>query len=239
MFEQWTTQDTTAVLLTLRVALCCVGLLLLPGVFLGWLLARKQFIGRSWLEAAIHLPLVLPPVVVGYGLLVLTGRQSWIGSFFEQTLGLPIAFTWLAAVLASSVMALPLMVRTVKLAIESVDKGQEQAASVCGASPWRVWWTITFPAAWPGLLTGMILAFARSVGEFGATITFAGNIEGHTRTLPLAIFSAMQRTDGDASVHRLVIASIILSLAAVFVSEWMSRKYRDANLRSEHARSRP
>ena len=176
MFEQWTTQDTTAVLLTVRVAVCCVSLLLIPGVFLGWILARKQFVGRSWLEATIHLPLVLPPVVVGYGLLVLTGRQSWIGSFFEQTLGIHIAFTWLAAVLASSVMALPLMVRAVKLAIESVDKGQEQAASVCGASPWRVWWTITLPAAWPGVLTGMILAFARSVGGVGATLTFSCNI---------------------------------------------------------------
>jgi molybdate transport system permease protein len=165
-------------------------------------------------------------VVVGYGLLLMTGRQSWIGTFFEQTLGIRIAFTWLAAVLASCVMALPLMVRAVKQAIDAVDKGQEQAASVCGATPWRVWWTITLPAAWPGVLTGMILAFARSVGEFGATITFAGNIDGQTRTLPLAIFRAMQLPDGDASVSRLVIASIVLSLSAVFISEWLSRRYQ-------------
>ncbi|MFG0250194.1 MAG: molybdate ABC transporter permease subunit [Phycisphaeraceae bacterium JB051] len=237
MFSQWTTQDTAAVLLTLRVAACCVGLLLVPGVFLGWLLARKRFFGRTCLEAAIHLPLVLPPVVVGYGLLMLTGRQSHIGSFFENTLGIPIAFTWIAAVLASSVMALPLMVRAVRLAIETVDRGQEQAASVCGASPLRVWLTITLPAALPGVITGMILAFARSVGEFGATITFAGNIEGQTRTLPLAIFRAMQLPDAQASVHRLVIASIILSLSAVFFSEWLSRRYRDSALRTEHARS--
>lgn len=238
MFDQWTTHDTTAVLLTLRVAVFCVGLLLIPGVVLGWLLARKQFVGRSWVEALIHLPLVLPPVVVGYGLLVMTGRQSVIGTFFEQTLGIQIAFSWIAAVLASSVMALPLMVRAVRLAIESVDKRQEQAASVCGASPWRVWWTITLPAAWPGVLTGMILAFARSVGEFGATITFAGNIEGQTRTLPLAIFNAMQMTDGESSVQRLVLASIVLSISAVFVSEWLSRRYRDATPATTHARSR-
>lgn len=217
-------------MLTLRVAMCCVGLLLIPGVLLGWLLARRQFVGRSWLEAAVHLPLVLPPVVVGYGLLLMTGRHSWLGQFLENTLGVRIAFTWFAAVLASSVMALPLMVRAVKQAIESVDKGQEQAASVCGASPWRVWWTITLPGALPGVITGMILAFARSVGEFGATITFAGNIEGQTRTLPLAIFRAMQLPDGDSSVSRLVIASIVLSLSAVFISEWLSR-------RSQHAQS--
>ena len=227
MFSQWTTSDTQALLLTLRVAVCCVGLLLIPGIGLGWLLARKNFMGRNVLEALVHLPLVLPPVVVGYGLLVMTGRTSWLGHFLESTFGIRIAFTWFAAVLASSLMALPLMVRAVKQAIQAVDRGQEQAASVCGASPGRVWWTITLPAAMPGVISGIILAFARSVGEFGATITFAGNIEGQTRTLPLAIFRAMQIPNAEDSVNRLVIASIILSLSAVFFSEWLSRRYHN------------
>lgn len=225
MFSQWTTSDTQALLLTLRVAVCCVGLLLIPGVGLGWLLARKNFVGRNILEALVHLPLVLPPVVVGYGLLIMTSRTSWLGQWLESALGVRIAFTWLAAVLASSLMALPLMVRAVKQAIQAVDSGQEQAAAVCGASPQRVWWTITLPAAMPGVITGIILAFARSVGEFGATITFAGNIEGQTRTLPLAIFRAMQIPNAQDSVNRLVIASILLSLSAVFFSEWLSRRY--------------
>ena len=208
--------------LSLLVAAGCVVLTLVPGVLAGWMLARLTFPGKALLDAVIHLPLVLPPVVVGYLLLLLLGRNGAIGRW----LGLDIAFTWQAAVIAASVMAFPLLVRSVRLAIELADERLEQAARVLGASAPRTFMTITLPLALPGVLTGVVLAFARSLGEFGATITFAGNVAGETRTLPLAVFTFSQSPDGDRAALVLAGVAVGLSLGALVASELLARRLR-------------
>ncbi len=217
-------EEITALTLSVKVALWCTLVSLVPGVFLGWLLARRNFPGKSLLDSLIHLPLVLPPVVPGYLLLLLLGNQGLLGKWLQENFGIAIAFTWKGAVVASALMALPLMVRSVRLAVSQVDLGLEEAARTLGATPWRVFFTITLPLAVPGVLTGLILAFSRSLGEFGATITFVGNIEGETRTLPLAIYSYTQVPDGDLHAMRLVLLSVALALAALFTSAWLERR---------------
>ncbi len=219
-----TSDEWTALWLSLRVSILGLALMLVPGIACGWLLARKSFMGKSIVDALVHLPLVLPPVVVGYLLLILLGRRGWIGRFLHDGLGLDLAFTWKAAMLAAAVMGFPLLVRSVRLAIELVDVKLEQAARTLGSSPWHVFTTVTLPLAMPGVLAGCVLAFARSLGEFGATITFAGNIAGETRTLPVAVYTAMQQVGGDASALRLVIVSIVLSIAALIASEILARR---------------
>lgn len=218
--EEW-----SAAMLSLRVAAVCVAVSLVPGVALGWLLARVRFPGKSIIEAFTHLPLVLPPVVVGYVLLLMLGPRGLIGSWLAD-MGISVAFTWYAAVLASAVMGFPLLVRAVRLTIELIDIRIEQAARTLGASPWRVWWTITLPLALPGVLTGALLAFARSLGEFGATVTFAGNIADETRTLPLALYTYTQVPGGDGPAFRLTVLSILLAFAAMLASEWLARRVR-------------
>jgi len=217
-----TPAEWDAIALSLRVGLVAVAGMLLPAVALGWLLARKRFWGRAVVDALTHLPLVLPPVVTGYLLLLLFGRHGLLG----EPLGLRIAFTWHAAALAAGVVAFPLMVRAVRLSMELVDPRLEQAAGTLGASPWRVWWTVTLPLATPGVLTGAVLAFARSLGEFGATITFAGNIAGETRTLPLALFTYTEVPNGELPAFRLMVVSLVLSLAALLASELLARRAR-------------
>ena len=216
--------EWTALWLSLRVSLLGLAVMLVPGIACGWLLARKSFPGKSIVDALVHLPLVLPPVVVGYLLLVLLGRRGWIGRFLHDDLGIDVSFTWKAAMLAAAVMGFPLLVRSVRLAIELVDVKLEQAARTLGSSPWRVFTTVTLPLALPGLLAGCVLAFARSLGEFGATITFAGNIAGETRTLPVAVFTSMQQVGGDAGALRLVLVSIVLSVAALVASEQLAQR---------------
>lgn len=216
--------EIAALLLSIKVALWCTVVSCVPGIFLGWLLARKRFTGKSLLDSLIHLPLVLPPVVPGYLLLILLGNQGLVGKWLHQCFGITIAFTWVGAVIASAVMAFPLMVRAVRLAIIQVDTGLEAAARTLGAGTMRVFFTITLPLSMPGILTGLILAFSRSLGEFGATITFVGNIEGETRTLPLAIYTYTQIPGGDANALRLVILSVALALAALFTSEFLERR---------------
>ena len=209
--------------LSLKVASFSLLLLIVPGIACGWFLARKQFRGKVFVEAIVHAPLVLPPVVMGYALLFTLGRHGWFSeTFFESSLQL--AFTWKAAALASTVMGFPLMVRAVRLAIELVDIRLEQAAASLGAPPTRIFWSITFPLALPGVITGSLLAFARSLGEFGATITFAGNLAGETRTLPVALFSALQSPGGDVAAMRLAIISIFISLFALVASELLARR---------------
>lgn len=212
--EEW-----SVLLLSVKVALWCVAITVVPGVFLGWLLAKRSFPGRIVIDALVHLPLVIPPVVVGYLLLLTLRPSGWLGR-----LGLDLAFTWKAAAIASAVMALPLTVRAVRIAVELVDDRLEAAAATLGAGPWRVFWTVTLPLAMPGVLTGCILAFARSLGEFGATITVAGNIAGQTRTLPLAIFTAIQTPGGEVRAIRLTIISLIVAFAALLISEWLVRR---------------
>jgi molybdate transport system permease protein len=193
-------------------------------IALAWLLARHRFPGRALLDGIVHLPLVLPPVVVGYGLLVLLGRRGLIGQWLHDALGITLAFTWEGAAVASAVMALPLMVRAIRLSIEAVDRGLEAAAATLGSSRADVFFTITLPLALPGVLIGVVLGFARSLGEFGATITFAGNIAGETRTLANAIYTVTQIPDSDAAAGRLCLIAIVLSLAALLVSEILARR---------------
>ena len=219
-----TALELEALYLSLKVALWSVLITLPLGLLFAWILARKNFYGHALLNGIIHLPLVLPPVVVGFFLLSLLGRQGPVGVFLHDAFGLTVAFTWQGAAIASSIMAFPLMVRAIRLSIENVDSGLEAAARTLGASPFRVFYSITLPLISPGILAGTILAFARSLGEFGATITFVSNIPGETRTLPLAIFSLVQTPSGDAGALRLVVFSIILALAALLISEYLAAR---------------
>jgi molybdate transport system permease protein len=221
-----TQEEIAALALSARVALFCTLLVAVPGVLTGWLLARKSFYGKSLFDGIVHLPLVLPPVVPGFLLLVLLGNHGLVGRWLHETLGITIAFTWVGAVIASAVMAFPLMVRAVRLAISQVDQGLEIAAQSLGAHPIRVFFTVTLPLAKPGIITGLILAFSRSLGEFGATITFVGNIEGETRTLPLAIYTYTQIPGGDLPAIRLVLLSIVIALAALVASEMLEQRAR-------------
>jgi molybdate transport system permease protein len=216
--------EIAALLLSAKVAVCCTLVVCIPGVAVAWLLAKKSFIGKSLLDGLVHLPLVLPPVIPGFLLLLLLGNQGLIGRWLQATFGFSIAFTWVGAVIASAVMGFPLMVRSARLAISQVDTGLEAAAQSLGAHPWRVFFTVTLPLAMPGIVTGLILAFSRSLGEFGATITFVGNIEGETRTLPLAIYTYTQLPGGDMVAMRLVIISMVIALGALMLSEILERQ---------------
>ena len=212
--------ERAALWLSLRVAVACVAVVLGPGVLLGWWLARARLprVVAAAADAAVNLPLVLPPVVVGFVLLAGLGRGGGVGAWLEGVLGVRVAFTWWAAVIASAVMALPLVVRSVRQAVEAVDRGAEEAAATMGAGPVAVWLTVTLPLAWPGVVSGAVLALARSLGEFGATITFAGSIEGLTRTLPAAIYAHSETPGGEAAAWRLIAASVALSVAAMLAA---------------------
>ena len=216
--------ETEALLLSLKVALCSVAASLPVAVALAWLLSRRTFPGKSLLDALVHLPLVLPPVVVGYLLLLGFGRRGPIGGLLEEYLGVSFAFRWTGAALASAVMGLPLLVRAVRQSLDAVDRGLEAAAATLGAPPAWVFATVTLPLILPGVVTGLVLAFARSLGEFGATITFVSNIPGETQTLPLAIYAFTQVPGGDAQALRLCLISIVLSLAALMASEVLLRR---------------
>ena len=218
--------ETEALLLSMRVALWSVTTSLPVGLLVAWLLARRNFIGKSVLNGLVHLPLVLPPVVVGYLLLILLGREGPLGRLLFSLFGVSLPFTWQGAALAAAVMAFPLMVRAMRLSLEAVDRKLESAARTLGASPVAVFATITLPLMAPGIVVGAVLAFARSLGEFGATITFAANIPGETRTLPIALYTLIQTPDGEAAALRLTIISVVLSLAALAVSEIMARRLR-------------
>jgi molybdate transport system permease protein len=192
---------------------------------MAWVLARYRFPGKWLLDGLIHLPLVLPPVVIGYLLLVLLGKKGAIGKILYDVLGIQLAFTWKGAAVAAAVMAFPLLVRAVRLSIEAVDRGLEDAARTLGAGKLRVFFTITLPLVTPGIITGTILAFARSLGEFGATITFVSNIPGKTQTLPLALYSLTQVPNGEAGALRLCVVALVVALAAMIFAEWMSKRF--------------
>ena len=191
---------------------------------IAWLLARGRFRGKLLLDALVHLPLVLPPVVTGWLLLLAFGTNGPAGRWLADWLGLTVMFRWTGAALAAAVMALPLMVRAMRLSIEAVDRRLEGAARTLGAGPWRTFFSVTLPLATPGVLAGLVLGFARSIGEFGATITFVSNIPGETQTLPLAIYAALQMPGGEAAVTRLAVISVLLSLAALVGSELLVRR---------------
>ncbi len=216
--------EWSAVRVSLIVAAWALAGSVVPGVACGWLLARVRFRGLALVDAIVHLPLVLPPVVTGYALLMLLGRGGPLGRWLFDTFGLEIAFTRTAAVLAGAVMGFPLLVRAVRLGVELVDRRLEEAAATLGASPLRVALSVTLPLALPGILTGCVLAFARSLGEFGATITFAGSFAGETRTLPLAVHAFATTPGGDDAAFRLVVVSVVLSLSALLASEVLAQR---------------
>ncbi|WP_116599195.1 molybdate ABC transporter permease subunit [Primorskyibacter marinus] len=213
-----------AVALSLKVACLAVAASLPFGLGMALLLARGRFPGRHLLNGIVHLPLILPPVVTGYVLLLGFGRRGPIGGFLESVFGIVVAFRWTGAALAAAIMAFPLMVRAMRLAIESVDPGLEEAAATLGASRLRVFLTVTLPLILPGVIAGAILAFAKAMGEFGATITFVSNIPGETRTVPSAIYAFLQVPGGEASALRLVVVSVVVAMAALVVSEVMARR---------------
>jgi molybdate transport system permease protein len=216
--------EATVVVLSLKVALVAIVFSLVPAFAVAWLLARGRFRGKSLLQALITLPLVLPPVVTGYGLLILFGRHGPLGSFLDNIFGIVFAFRWTGAALAAAVMSFPLMVRPIQLSIEAADPGLEDAARTLGASRAMTFLTVLLPLALPGVIAGAILAFARAIGEFGATITFVANIPGETQTMSLAIYSLLQSPTGDAAALRLILFSIALAAAAIMASEWFARK---------------
>lgn len=219
-----TASELVAIELSLRVGLWSVACSLLPALGAAWLLARCDFPGKLIFDGLVHLPLVVPPVVVGYLLLVLLGRNGPLGQLLDDWFGITVAFTWRGAAVASAVMAFPLMVRAMRLSLEAVDRKLEAAARTLGAPPWQVFATVTLPLMAPGLLTAAILGFARSLGEFGATITFVSNIPGETRTLPLALYTFTQTPDGDVGALRLAVVSILLALFALAGSELLARR---------------
>ncbi len=212
------------VLLSLRVAILAVVLSAPFAIATAWVLSRRAFPGRALLNSLVHLPLVLPPVVTGYALLRLFGRQGVVGAWMAETLGVTFVFQWTGAALAAAVMGFPLMVRAIRLALESVDPALEDAAATLGASPARTFFTVSLPLALPGVLAGVILAFAKALGEFGATITFVSNIPGETQTLALAIFSLLDTPGGEPAVLRLVWISIAVSVTALVASEWLAQR---------------
>ena len=215
------------ILLSLKIGMSAVALILPPGIAIAWLLARYEFRGKALLDGLVHLPLVLPPVVIGYLLPVALGRQGWLGRWLHELFGITLPFTWQGAAVASGVMAFPLLVRAVRLSFEAIDPKLEAAASTLGAGRWRIFFTITLPLAIPGLLTGTLLAFARALSEFGATITFASNIPGETRTLPLALYTLIQSPGSEAAAARLCILAIIIAMLSLLISEWLSRHARN------------
>ncbi|NBR29957.1 MAG: molybdate ABC transporter permease subunit [Betaproteobacteria bacterium] len=210
--------------LSLKVAFWSVVCSLPLAVAVGYLLARRDFSGKSLFDALVHLPLVLPPVVVGYFLLLLLGRRGPLGAMLDEYFGIVVAFRWTGAAVAAGIMGFPLMVRAIRLSIDAIDAGLEDAARTLGATRLRVFFSVTLPLALPGVFTGTLLSFARSLGEFGATITFVSNIPGETRTLPLAIFTLTQVPGGDAAALRLSIIAIVLSIIALMLSEWLVRR---------------
>ena len=220
----FTPAELTAIALSLKVATAAALASLPFGIAVGWLLARQRFAGKALVDALVHLPLVLPPVVVGYALLVLLGRSGAIGAPLERWFGIGFAFHWTGAALASAVMAFPLMVRAVRLSIEAADRRLEHAAATLGAGPWRVFASITLPLAWPGIVAGAVLAFAKALGEFGATITFVSSIPGQTQTISSAIYGLMQAPGGEAGIWRLGLVAVGISLLALLASEWLVRR---------------
>ncbi len=216
--------EWTAILLSLRVATVATLVATPLGIAVAWLLARREFWGKTLLDAAIHLPLVLPPVVTGYLLLLTFGRRGAVGAWLAEHLGLVFAFRWTGAALACGIMSFPLLVRPIRLSIEAIDRRLEQAAATLGAAPWQVFLTVTLPLALSGVLAGMVLGFAKALGEFGATITFVSNIPGETQTISSAIYALIQTPNGDPAALRLVVVSSLMAMAALIASEWFSRR---------------
>jgi molybdate transport system permease protein len=219
-----TAEEWTAIRLSLRIAIVATIVALPFGIAVAWLLARKNFWGKGLLDGLIHLPLVLPPVVTGYLLLISFGRRGPIGAFLAEHFGIVLSFRWTGAALACGIMGFPLLVRPIRLAIEAIDRKLEDAAATLGANHFLVFATVTLPLAVPGLIAGFILCFAKALGEFGATITFVSNIPGETQTISAAIYTLTQVPGGDAAAGRLVLVALAISLVALIAAEWLARR---------------
>lgn len=219
-----TAEELTAMLLSLKVAATAVAFSLPFGIAMAWALSRRDFWGKTLLNGIVHLPLIMPPVVTGYLLLLTFGRRGAVGAFLDEWFGLVFSFRWTGAALAAAVMGFPLLVRSIRLSLDAVDRRLETAASTLGANPAWVFATVTLPLILPGIAAGSVLAFAKAMGEFGATITFVSNIPGETQTLASAIYTYTQVPGGDLAAMRLTLISIVISLAAVIASEVLSRR---------------
>lgn len=230
--DLFTPAEWDAVALSLRVAFWCTLAVLPPAILTAWLLARTAFPGKIFVDALVHLPLVVPPVVTGYLLLIVLGRKGPVGAWLEDWFGIVLAFKWTGAVVASAVMAFPLAVRAIRVAIDAVDPAMEQAARSLGAGRIRAFFAVTLPLAAPGVVAGAVLAFARSLGEFGATITFVSNIPGETQTIPSAIYAYIQTPGGEGAALRLTAMAVALSLLALVASEWLARRVHPVRYRS-------
>ena len=228
MFEALSDSEVSALLLSLKVASIAVLGALPPSIFFAYALARWRFTGHSIVNGLVHLPLVLPPVVTGYFLLLTFGQTGFIGSVLEQCCGLRFAFRWTGAALAAGIMAFPLIVRAIRLSIEAVDQHLENAAQTLGANKFRVFWSITLPLSYPGILAGAVLGFAKALGEFGATITFVSNIPGETQTLPSAIYTFTQSPGGDIPALRLAGLAVLISMGALLLSEMLALRVSKA-----------
>jgi molybdate transport system permease protein len=222
----WSAAEVAILLLSIKVAVVATLGAAVPALGVAWLLARRRFWGRTLLDALVHLPLVVPPVVTGYFLLLAFGRRGAVGSWLESVFGFQFSFRWTGAALAAGVMSFPLIVRAMRLGLEHVDRQLEDAASTLGASPAWVFASVTLPLAMPGILAGLVIGFAKALGEFGATITFVSNIPGETQTLALAIFTQLERPGGDAAALRLAWLSVGISVAALVASEALQRMFR-------------
>lgn len=221
-----TEYEWSVIILSLKIGGVAVIASLPIGIWFAWLLARKEFKGKTILDSLINLPLVLPPVVIGYLLLITMGRNGYLGKWLDQLLGISFSFNWKGAALASAVVSFPLLVRAIRISFESIDQNLEFAARSLGASRLRMFFTVTLPLAMPGIIAGIVLAFARSLGEFGATITFVSNIPGETRTLPLAMYTLIQVPNQEAATMRLCIIAIAISFIALFLSELLQRAHK-------------
>ena len=214
----------TAITLTLRIAVVATLVAAPLGIAVAWLLARKRFPGKVFIESLVHLPLVLPPVVTGYLLLLTFGRRGAVGAFLADHFGIVLSFRWTGAALACGIMGFPLLVRPIRLSFEAIDIRLEQAAKTLGASPWRAFRTVTLPLALPGIIAGMVLCFAKAIGEFGATITFVSSIPGETQTIASAVYALIQTPSGDREATQLIVISMILAFGALLLSEWFARR---------------
>ena len=217
--------EINALFLSIKIGLLSTLFILLPGIFVGWILAKKAFFGKTILDSIVHLPLVIPPIGVGYILLIMFGKNGTIGSFLFENFNINLSFSWVGAAIACSVMSFPLMVRPIRVLMEAQDKRIDEAARTLGASELKIFLSITLPLAYPGILAGLVLSFARSIGEFGATIAFVGNIPGETQTLPLALWTLIETSNSSIEIIRLGLISVCLSLVALLIATSIEKKF--------------
>ena len=219
--------EISALLLSIKIGILSTILILVPGIFIGWVLAKKNFFGKTIVDSLIHLPLVIPPIGIGYILLIIFGKNSFLGNFLFENFNINLSFSWIGAALACSIMSFPLMVRPIRVLMEAQDKKLDEAARTLGASELKIFLSITLPLAYPGILAGLVLSFARSIGEFGATIAFVGNIPGETQTLPLALWTLIETSNSNNEIIRLGLISVCLSLVALLISTSIEKTFLD------------